>query len=341
MMQNACKRKKKLALAVILMGITVFGMQMPALTVSAASADTTVQEADVSVDEYTAQGEIITDVNVRKGPSTDYEIIGTVRTGDTVSVTGETHDHWYRVEYEGQTGYIFGDYVKVSEAAASMEPQGDGTENGEQPDGEMEPEDGKRPGIVKIIAIVLLIVLIMVLIFLTIRSMLRGDEKGRRGAYGDDVDDDYGDDDEDDESDDIYEDEDDEFGEEDDVDEDVYADEDDDADDESDDADVEDDDDDEEDADEDERDNRTAKPQTFILREEDYQLHIDPKYFEDEPVAQPECVTGYLKKKQEEEEAAQAQAEKEKEGDLQKAMDKLQELQEELERLKKNSKDES
>ena len=57
-------------------------------------------------------------------------------------------------------------------------------------------------------------------------------------------------------------------------------------------------------------------------------------------VSQPECVTGYLKKKQEEEELEKKkEEEKASSGDLQKAMDKLQELQEEIERLKKNSKE--
>ncbi len=255
-------------------------------------------EGELQVTELSAQGEITSDVNVRKGPSTDYDKIGTVRVGETIPVTGETTDGWYRVTYQGQEGYIYGKYMTVqqTEPPADNNPQdGDGTAPGELP----EKEGGFSA--LKLVAIVFIIIVIIIMIFLTIRSM-------RQTV------------DEDDSYEDEYEDEED------------YED-----------------DDDGEDAGEEDTEEETApesstqkqsKSEPYVLREEDYQLHIDPKYFEDEPVPQPECVTGYLKKKQEEEELEKKkEEEKASSGDLQKAMDKLQELQEELERLKKNSKE--
>ena len=257
-------------------------------------------EGELQVTELSAQGEITSDVNVRKGPSTDYDKIGTVRVGETIPVTGETADGWYRVTYQGQEGYIYGKYMTIqqTEAPADNNPQdGDGTAPGELP----EKEGGFSA--LKLVAIVFIIIVIIIMIFLTIRSMRQT------------VDEDDEDEDEED-----YEDED-----------------------------YEDDDEDEEDTGEEDTEEETApessaqkqsKSEPYVLREEDYQLHIDPKYFEDEPVPQPECVTGYLKKKQEEEELEKKkEEEKASSGDLQKAMDKLQELQEELERLKKNSKE--
>ena len=254
-------------------------------------------EGELQVTELSAQGEITSDVNVRKGPSTDYDKIGTVRVGETIPVTGETADGWYRVTYQGQEGYIYGKYMTIqqTEAPADNNPQdGDGTAPGELP----EKEGGFSA--LKLVAIVFIIIVIIIMIFLTIRSMHQT------------VDEDDEDEDEEDEED--YED--DEDG---------------------------------EDAGEEDTEEETApesstqkqsKSEPYVLREEDYQLHIDPKYFEDEPVPQPECVTGYLKKKQEEEELEKKkEEEKASSGDLQKAMDKLQELQEELERLKKNSKE--
>lgn len=262
-------------------------------------------EGELQVTELSAQGEITSDVNVRKGPSTDYDKIGTVRVGETIPVTGETADGWYRVTYQGQEGYIYGKYMTIqqTEAPADNNPQdGDGTAPGELP----EKEGGFSA--LKLVAIVFIIIVIIIMIFLTIRSMRQT------------VDEDDEDDEDEDEED--YEDEDDEYG---------------------------DDDEDGEDAGEEDTEEETApesstqkqsKSEPYVLREEDYQLHIDPKYFEDEPVPQPECVTGYLKKKQEEEELEKKkEEEKASSGDLQKAMDKLQELQEELERLKKNSKE--
>lgn len=260
-------------------------------------------EGELQVTELSAQGEITSDVNVRKGPSTDYDKIGTVRVGETIPVTGETADGWYRVTYQGQEGYIYGKYMTVqqTEPPADNNPQdGDGTAPGELP----EKEGGFSA--LKLVAIVFIIIVIIIMIFLTIRSM-------RQTV---DEDDSYEDDEDEYEDEEDYEDEDDEDG---------------------------------EDAGEEDTEEETApesstqkqsKSEPYVLREEDYQLHIDPKYFEDEPVPQPECVTGYLKKKQEEEELEKKkEEEKASSGDLQKAMDKLQELQEELERLKKNSKE--
>lgn len=261
-------------------------------------------EGELQVTELSTQGEITSDVNVRKGPSTDYDKIGTVRVGETIPVTGETADGWYRVTYQGQEGYIYGKYMTVqqTEPPADNNPQdGDGTAPGEL------PEKAGGFSALKLVAIVFIIIVIIIMIFLTIRSMHQT------------VDEDEDEDDEDEDEED-YEDED-------------YGDDDEDG----------------EDAWEENTEEETApessvqkqsKSEPYVLREEDYQLHIDPKYFEDEPVSQPECVTGYLKKKQEEEELEKKkEEEKASSGDLQKAMDKLQELQEELERLKKNSKE--
>ena len=276
-------------------------------------------EGEFQVTELSTQGEITSDVNVRKGPSTDYDKIGTVRVGETIPVTGETADGWYRVTYQGQEGYIYGKYMTVqqTEPPADNNPQdGDDTAPGEL------PEKAGGFSALKLVAIVFIIIVIIIMIFLTIRSMHQTVDE----------DDSYEDDEDEYEDEEDYEDEDDEDGE--------------DYEDDSDEEEIEDD---GEDAGEEDTEEETApesstqkqsKSEPYVLREEDYQLHIDPKYFEDEPVPQPECVTGYLKKKQEEEELEKKkEEEKASSGDLQKAMDKLQELQEELERLKKNSKE--
>lgn len=286
-----------------------------------------VNEAEIT--EMAAQGEITSDVNVRKGPSTDYEKIGTVREGDIVTVTGQSHDGWYRIEYQGAEGFIYGQYMTVI-STVSEEPEHTAAVEEQQEEAEGSGEEGVRFdfGVLKAAAAVVIIAVIIVMIFLTLRSMRQAEE--------DMEDDDDDEEDEDDEDDD---------GDEDDEDDDDYDDggeDDDDADEEN----------------EKERalgkgkgrKTQTGKkkpeeeqpvkvetvkvdPKTIVIREEDYQLHIDPKYFEDEPIAQPDCVTGYLQKKQEEEEQKKN---RENSGDLQKAMDKLQELQEEIEKLKKN-----
>ncbi len=60
------------------------------------------------------------DVNVRKTPSTDAEILGVVKKGDKLTIVPQdTHtDGWYQVEYAGKTAYIHADYLDI-EAKAS------------------------------------------------------------------------------------------------------------------------------------------------------------------------------------------------------------------------------
>ncbi|WP_426350319.1 SH3 domain-containing protein [Alloiococcus sp. CFN-8] len=50
-------------------------------------------------------------VNVRKGPGQEHEIIGSVSQGQILKRTGVHESGWVRIEYNGQQGYISGDYV--------------------------------------------------------------------------------------------------------------------------------------------------------------------------------------------------------------------------------------
>ena len=55
-------------------------------------------------------------LNVRTGPSTDYEIIGQVQNDDILPYLGEV-DGWFHVSYEGREAYISGNY-SVKETAS-------------------------------------------------------------------------------------------------------------------------------------------------------------------------------------------------------------------------------
>ena len=52
-------------------------------------------------------------VNVRSGPGTDYDIIGGISYGSSVTITGQS-GNWYIINYNGRTGYISADYVTIS-----------------------------------------------------------------------------------------------------------------------------------------------------------------------------------------------------------------------------------
>ena len=56
-------------------------------------------------------------VNVRSGPSTDYEALATVPNGASVQITGSAGDGWYKITFSGvggveTAGYIKGDFLK-------------------------------------------------------------------------------------------------------------------------------------------------------------------------------------------------------------------------------------
>ena len=74
------------------------------------------ETADASFGEGTVTGNA---VNLRSGPGTDYQIIGSRDKGSTLRVTGVS-SNWYKVELDGSTGYIRSDYLSlVSGGSAS------------------------------------------------------------------------------------------------------------------------------------------------------------------------------------------------------------------------------
>lgn len=50
-------------------------------------------------------------VNVRKGPSTDYDKLGTLSYGEAVKVTGTADTGWYQITYKSSTGYVSDNYL--------------------------------------------------------------------------------------------------------------------------------------------------------------------------------------------------------------------------------------
>ncbi len=57
-------------------------------------------------------------VNLRGGPSLGAAAIGKLQGGDTVTVLGETFDHWYYVRAGSQNGYVVSDYLALSGSGA-------------------------------------------------------------------------------------------------------------------------------------------------------------------------------------------------------------------------------
>lgn len=73
-----------------------------------------------------------TDVRVRSGPGTSYSILGSEDSGKTMSVTGVS-GVWYKVSYNGSTGYVHSTYMTLSNGGSSS--SGSGSSSGSSSSG--------------------------------------------------------------------------------------------------------------------------------------------------------------------------------------------------------------
>ena len=64
--------------------------------------------------QITATGKVVNadSLNVRKGPSISFDIIGKLSGGDKVKVIEESNG-WYKIEYNGKYGYVSGSYIEL------------------------------------------------------------------------------------------------------------------------------------------------------------------------------------------------------------------------------------
>ena len=72
------------------------------------AAKTTKKATEEKVDSFKAYATAI--VNVRKGADTTYDKLGTLAEGDEVTVNGKTSNGWYKVKFNGETGYVYAEY---------------------------------------------------------------------------------------------------------------------------------------------------------------------------------------------------------------------------------------
>ena len=135
------KRKFTLKYAAAVMALCLWASPIAVKAAEAEPVPDNMEET-VNIIEMTAQGEIVSDVFVREGPSTAYEVIGTVRERELVPISGKTADEWYQITFEGRPGFVYGDYIRVVEEEPAMTPPPE--ETGE-PEAEDEAEDVREP----------------------------------------------------------------------------------------------------------------------------------------------------------------------------------------------------
>lgn len=74
------------------------------------------EEPEFTVEEHNAVLFVKKAVNVRKGPSTDYEKIGGLSKGQQIQITGIADTGWYQIQYNGETAYVASSYL-IDEAS--------------------------------------------------------------------------------------------------------------------------------------------------------------------------------------------------------------------------------
>lgn len=92
-------------------------------------------------------------LNVRSGPGTDYEIQGSLKNGDNITIMEVTDNGWYQIIYVGKdgkdtTGYVKSDYVTAKEGdTPAVEPSSDPSPSPSSSSGELKPgSKGKITG---------------------------------------------------------------------------------------------------------------------------------------------------------------------------------------------------
>lgn len=89
-------------------------------------------------------------VNVRKGPSTDYEKIGGLNQNDEVHVTGKASTGWYRIDYKGSVGFVANSYLgndKVVAPPPTEKPPVETTPEQPAPDQPAPEQPPSQPGL--------------------------------------------------------------------------------------------------------------------------------------------------------------------------------------------------
>lgn len=88
--------------------------------------ETTYSVVEMSATKYAKQS-----VNIRKGPGTDYEKIGSLTMNQKVTVTGQADNGWYRISYNGGDAYVSNKYL-VDNKVEITTNNGGNSNNGEE-----------------------------------------------------------------------------------------------------------------------------------------------------------------------------------------------------------------
>lgn len=104
-------------------GLTMNGDGTEAETAAAESDEESVMKLDngvllLKVDDI--QVAAVSDVNVRSGPGTDYDKVGSLSGSEEATMTGICSNEWIRIDFDGDNGYVSMNYLTSLDEEVSL-----------------------------------------------------------------------------------------------------------------------------------------------------------------------------------------------------------------------------
>jgi hypothetical protein len=99
---GATLKKKFIVIGIIAAVVLLFGQRIIGSIGNKTSTSQT----------QTAAATVTQNVNFRKGPSTDNEVIRQLKQGNKVTLTGKTQDGWTQITHSGDTGWVSSEYLR-------------------------------------------------------------------------------------------------------------------------------------------------------------------------------------------------------------------------------------
>lgn len=118
-------------------------------------------------------------LNVRSGPSIQYDIIGNLPYGDQISVTGKVQNDWFEIIFQKTYGYISAKYLSVEQPSTLTAETEEITETLENIFEEPVPEQENVPFVSDTTMMLLLfaIVTMIIIIIITVISFFHNNHK--------------------------------------------------------------------------------------------------------------------------------------------------------------------
>ena len=113
-------------LEVLMENPKLLGYFLPTLHVTVTDGAVTIAYKEIETEDQALTGTVTTmgsNLNVRTGPSTGYDIISSLANGSQVEILDE-EDGWYRISFPADLAYVCGQYVRLNDITPTETPEG-------------------------------------------------------------------------------------------------------------------------------------------------------------------------------------------------------------------------